>query len=150
MERLECVLVRAVLQVEEELQVVHLGHMYKHAEVHGITARKGRFEFSALNMGGTVVGGALTTMGAAVMMLGCQLLFFTKMAGLILATICFSFMFSLGFFMPLALIAGPEQAACNSPDAPPVNQPADPAAHVSEVTASEPGKVLQIRAAADV
>ena len=98
--------------------VVHLGHMYMDAETEGLTSRLDRFRFASEKMGGTVAGGAITTAGSGLVMLLCELTFFTKMAVLIVVTIAFSFLFSLFFFMPTLLLIGPtkqtEVPGCNS------------------------------------
>ena len=84
---------------------VHLGHMYVEAAP---AAREGKFEVSATNMGGTVISGGVTTLGAASFMYFCQLTFFSKMATLITGTIFFSLLYSLLLFMPLLALLGPE------------------------------------------
>merc|ERR1711916_146961 len=66
--------------------------------------------FAAEKMGGTVVAGAITTMGSGLVLFLCQLSFFTKMAVLIAGTIGFSLSFALFFFLPLLLVAGPVRA----------------------------------------
>merc|ERR1711871_1785958 len=87
--------------------VVHLGHMYMDAGAEGLTTREERFRFAAEKMGGTVAGGAITTAGSGLVMLMCELTFFTKMAVLIVVTIAYSFLFSLFFFMPTLMLCGP-------------------------------------------
>merc|ERR1711871_703396 len=87
---------------------VHIGHMYQHAGDVGIEDRQGRFEFAARKMFLTVLGGAITTAGAGVFMFACQIVFFNKMATLIVGTIVLSFIYSTGFFLALLLVAGPE------------------------------------------
>ena len=54
-----------------------------------------------------MVGGAATTLGAAALMLPCQLTFFYKLGLLIFTTIFCSLVFSFGFVMPLLAAAGP-------------------------------------------
>ena len=59
---------------------IHLGHMFVAADKeHGIRDALGKFTFSIEKMGGTVVGGAVTTLGAGAFMLPCQLQFFFKL-----------------------------------------------------------------------
>ena len=41
-------------------------------------------------------------------MFACQIVFFNKMATLIVGTIALSFLYSTGFFLSLLLVAGPE------------------------------------------
>ena len=85
--------------------VVHLGHMFQHSTA---TTRSGKVADAARAMGPTVMGGAGTTLGSGLFMFACQMTFFTKMAVLISGTIFFSFLFSLGFFMALCNVLGPE------------------------------------------
>ena len=89
---------------------VHLGHMYTDAEKQlGYTDRKSKFEHSSREIAPTVVGGAITTAGAGCFMFLCQMLFFVKMAALIVSTIVLSYIYSLGFFMSMLLVIGPER-----------------------------------------
>ena len=88
---------------------VHLGHMYTDAEKQlGVTDRKSKFEHAIREIGPTVVGGAITTAGAGSFLFLCQMRFFFKMATLIVSTIVLSYMYSLGFFMSILLVIGPE------------------------------------------
>ena len=87
---------------------VHLGHMYNEAEHNGFHTRKTKFEFASEKIVITIVGGAITTVGAGIFMFACQLRFFYKMAALIVSTILLSYIYSLGFFMALLYVAGPE------------------------------------------
>jgi len=88
---------------------IHMGHMYDHAS-HEIGAqdREARFRFAVEKMGTTVFAGAITTAGSGMFLYFTVLLFFSKMATLIVFTIFFSFLYSFGFFMALLLLAGPE------------------------------------------
>ena len=87
---------------------VHLGHMYCHGAHKGFEKRKHRFEYASRKMVMTVIAGAITTFGAGVFMFFCQMLFFVKMATLICGTIVLSFLYSLGFFMAVLYLQGPE------------------------------------------
>ena len=87
---------------------VHIGHMYQHAGEVGIQDRRSRFEFAARKMFLTVLGGAITTVGAGVFMFACQIVFFNKMATLIVGTIVLSFLYATGFFLSILFVAGPE------------------------------------------
>jgi hypothetical protein len=88
---------------------VHLGHMYTDAEKQlGHVDRVSKFEHASREIVPTVVGGAITTAGAGCFMFLCQLMFFVKMAALIVSTIVLSYIYSLGFFMSLLLVMGPE------------------------------------------
>jgi len=94
---------------------VHLGHMYNDAEPNGFHDRKSKFEMTSRVLLLTVIGGAITTIGAGVFMFPCQLIFFNKMAVLIVATILFSWVYALGFFMSLLYLVGPEGATGSIP-----------------------------------
>jgi len=88
--------------------VVHLGHMVEEADQKGFRTREERFIFAAETMGPTVLAGAITTGGSAMFMFLCQMTFFYKMAVLICITIFLSFLFSLGFFMAMIYVVGPQ------------------------------------------
>lgn len=89
---------------------VHLGHMYTDGEEQlGVTDRVSKFEHASREIVPTVVGGAITTAGAGCFMFFCQLQFFVKMAALIVSTILLSYVYSLGFFMSVLLVIGPEK-----------------------------------------
>ena len=87
---------------------IHLGHMFVVAgKEHDLRHRVDRFSFAIRKMGGTVVGGAVTTLGAGLFMLPCQLVSFYKLGLLMVTTIFFSLLYSFGFVMPLLAAAGP-------------------------------------------
>ena len=87
---------------------IHLGHMFIAAgREHDVRHRVDRFSFAIRKMGGTVVGGAVTTLGAGLFMLPCQLVSFFKLGLLMVTTISFSLLYSFGFVMPLLAAAGP-------------------------------------------
>mmetsp|Transcript_66997 Transcript_66997/g.122198 ORF Transcript_66997/g.122198 Transcript_66997/m.122198 type:complete len:1175 (+) Transcript_66997:60-3584(+) len=88
--------------------VVHLSHMYCESGDQGAHTRAQKCEFAIRNMGSTVFAGAITTALSACFMFLCFFTFFIKMALLIVMTIFFSFIFSLGFFMSALWIVGPE------------------------------------------
>lgn len=87
---------------------VHLGHMFTYGEHVGLHTREDKFEFASRKIVATIIGGAITTLGAGVFMFACQLTFFFKMATLIVCTIVMSFVYALGFFMSLLYLFGPE------------------------------------------
>jgi len=88
--------------------VVHLAHIYCEANHAGLKTRGERAEFAVRNMGSTVFAGAITTAGSGAVMFFCFFYFFIKMAILICVTIMYSFLFSLGFFMSVVWLIGPE------------------------------------------
>jgi len=87
---------------------IHLGHMFVAAGTeHDLQKSLDRFSFAIRKMGGTVIGGAVTTLGAGLFMLPCQLVVFHKLGLLMVTTIFFSLLYSFGFVMPLLAAAGP-------------------------------------------
>jgi len=86
---------------------VHLAHMYTEADKYGHKDRDDRCQFAVRNLGTTIFAGALTTSGAGVPMFLCFFYFFFKMALLITVTIMYSLIFSIGFFMSLLWLIGP-------------------------------------------
>jgi hypothetical protein len=87
---------------------IHLGHMFVvGGREHDLQSSLDRFSFAIRKMGGTVVGGAITTLGAGLFMLPCQLLIFYKLGLLMVTTIFFSLLYAFGFVMPLLAAAGP-------------------------------------------
>ena len=59
-------------------------------------------------MGGAVIWGAISTLGCSLLMLPCQLTFFSKMANLMAATIVFSILYAFFLFIPLLALVGPQ------------------------------------------
>ena len=87
---------------------IHLGHMFVAAgREYDLQNSLDRFSFAIRKMGGTVVGGAVTTLGAGLFMLPCQVVSFYKLGLLMVTTILFSLLYSFGFVMPLLAAAGP-------------------------------------------
>ena len=87
---------------------IHLGHMFVAADrEHDLQNSLDRFSFAIRKMGGTVIGGAVTTLGAGLFMLPCQLVSLNKLGLLMVTTILFSLLYSFGFVMPLLAAAGP-------------------------------------------
>jgi predicted RND superfamily exporter protein len=84
---------------------VHLGSHYTHSV---FKDKFSRTQESLGEMGISVVGGAITTFGSAIFLMPCVILFFNKMAILMFATISFSFLFSLVFFVAMTHSCGPE------------------------------------------
>ena len=93
---------------------IHLGHMYDHARSHErLHSREDRVAYAMRKMGQTVFAGAVTTSGAASVMLACQLEFFKSMAYLIVFTILFSIFMAFFFFIPALWVFGPEGSQGN-------------------------------------
>lgn len=89
---------------------VHMAHMYHETDASSAGSRTERASFAVVHMGATVFGGAVTTMGAGIMLLFCVMMFFVKMGTIMVATIFFSYCYAMFFFMPLLFVAGPEGA----------------------------------------
>ena len=83
--------------------------MFTEGEEAGLHTRELKFKYASKKMVTTVIGGAITTIGAGVFMFACQMQFFVKMAVLIVGTIVLSCMYSLGFFMSTLVLVGPER-----------------------------------------
>jgi hypothetical protein len=88
--------------------VVHLAHVYSEAGEKGMESREERAKFAVANMGSTVFAGAITTAASGAVLFFTFFYFFFKMALLICVTIMYSFLFSLGFFMGLMFLIGPQ------------------------------------------
>ena len=58
-------------------------------------------------MGISILGGAITTLGAGVFLVMGEMEFFSKMGKLLIFTILFSLLWSLGFFSSLLMVCGP-------------------------------------------
>ena len=63
----------------------------------------------------TVFGGAITSLGASLMLFLCWFVPFFKFGAFMFLTILFSFLYALFFFMPLVATAGPEGSTCRFP-----------------------------------
>ena len=87
---------------------VHLGNEYIQGGREGYDDRISRVFYASRRIVSTVAAGAMTTGGAGLFMFPAQLVFFIKMAVLMLGTIVYSYLYALGFFMGALLIMGPE------------------------------------------
>merc|ERR1712037_997123 len=63
-------------------------------------------------MGGTVMGGAVTSLGASFMLFICQFQYFAKFGFFMFLTIFLSFLYVFLFFVPLLAIIGPDKDCC--------------------------------------
>jgi len=84
---------------------IHVAHMYTDSSAN--TAR-GRTHFALSKMGGTVVGGALTTLAAGVALLPCTINFFSMMSVILICTIVAAAYHALLFLPALTLLIGPD------------------------------------------
>jgi hypothetical protein len=83
---------------------VHLGSHYIHSPYED---RYQRSKFALFEMGISILGGAITTIGSGVFLMPCVIIIFHKMAIMIISTIMFSLFYSLIFFVTLTHICGP-------------------------------------------
>ena len=90
--------------------VVHLANSYIEAPA---TTRQERVQGSFAEMGVTVFGGAVTSIGASSMLFLCYFQMFFKFGGFMFMTITTSFVWANCFFMPLLSIIGPEGDSCS-------------------------------------
>lgn len=71
--------------------------------------RRDRARLALYEMGSTVFGGAVTSLGASAMLFGCWIQYFFKFGGFMFLTIGLSFLFCFFFFMPLMVVCGPNR-----------------------------------------
>lgn len=90
--------------------VVHLANSYM--EAHG-TTRPLRVQEAFAEMGITVFGGAITSLGASGMLFACYFQNFFKFGGFMFMTISLSFVYANFYFMPLLAWVGPEGNFCS-------------------------------------
>merc|ERR1712176_593047 len=90
--------------------VVHVANAYMESKKGD---RNSRVKNALTEMGGTVLGGAVTSLGASFFLLLCNFQFFAKFGVFMFLTIGLSFLFVFGFFIPVLLIIGPEEDCCN-------------------------------------
>mmetsp|Transcript_19396 Transcript_19396/g.45046 ORF Transcript_19396/g.45046 Transcript_19396/m.45046 type:complete len:1178 (+) Transcript_19396:56-3589(+) len=91
---------------------VHLGHMYRDSPA---KTREEKTRYALTYMGGTIVGGSLTTLLAGGVLFLCTLMFFTKMASLLVWTIVLSALYSLFYFTAMCAVFGPEEGFASVP-----------------------------------
>jgi len=84
--------------------VVHLSSHYVHSPHE---TRGERTQESLQEMGGTILAGSLTTLGAGLFLFPATIIFFVKFAVLISSTICLSFFYSMVFFSAQMHTYGP-------------------------------------------
>jgi predicted RND superfamily exporter protein len=84
---------------------VHIASHYAHSP---FDDKFSRVEESLKEMGISVIGGAVTTMGSSIFLFPCVVTFFDKMAILMLSTITFSLFFSVVFFVAILHAFGPQ------------------------------------------
>jgi hypothetical protein len=87
--------------------VVHLANAYIESGIHFDT-RQERVREGVTEMGVTVLGGAITSIGASLQLFFCYFIFFFKFGVFFNVTILFSFTWAFLFFLPLLALVGPE------------------------------------------
>ena len=83
---------------------VHLAHFYTHAD----GTRLERSTSALHGVGLSILGGAITTMGAGAPQFMCQILFFRLNGTFIFLTSGLSLAFSFGLLLPMLMAMGPE------------------------------------------
>jgi hypothetical protein len=93
--------------------VVHLAHAYMHSKS---AKREERVRESLSEMGVSVLSGMLTSAGASVPLLMCNLVFFSKFGTFLITTVSLSWLVANFVFMAMLSIAGPEPKKILQPD----------------------------------
>ncbi|CEL99663.1 unnamed protein product [Vitrella brassicaformis CCMP3155] len=88
--------------------VIHLGHVYQTATKYGYVSRVDKAVCAVRHMAFTVLAGALTTAAAGLAMQVCQSNGFARFGQLLALAVAFSIVYSLGLFIPLCMVLGPE------------------------------------------
>jgi hypothetical protein len=86
--------------------VIHLAHAFQHSV---FTTRSSRGKSALLSRGGSVVSAAISTLGCCFVLLFCEIQIFPQFAEVVMITIAFSVVCSIGGFMPLVMILGPKK-----------------------------------------
>ena len=84
--------------------VVHLSSHYIHSP---FLKRGQRMQSAMKEMGGTIMAGTITTLGAGCFLFPATMIFFTQFAVMITSTICISFLYSMVFFAAVMHTIGP-------------------------------------------
>lgn len=83
---------------------VHLGVSYRESKAPTSAAK---VHHALVEMGISIVGGGMTTLGSGLFLMGGTLIFFTKFAAVIILTVLFSLLWALAVFPALLLTLGP-------------------------------------------
>merc|ERR1711861_81063 len=84
---------------------VHLGHAYNESKG---ASRYEKATDAITNLGVSVLGGAVTTIGAGAALFICNMRFLTEFGAFLCTTSMLSLTLSFTFLMPALMIAGPE------------------------------------------
>lgn len=87
--------------------VIHFGHAYINFKGH--VENHERTKYAVLHMGPSILAAALTTLSAAVVMLFCKVVFFTKFAMILLVTILHATIGSFVVYIVLCDLFGPAE-----------------------------------------
>ena len=87
--------------------VIHFGHAYNHLK--GSVPRGTRTEYAVVHMGPSILAAAVTTFASAIVMLFCQVVFFTKFAMILLMTILHATVGSFVVYLVLSDLFGPAE-----------------------------------------
>jgi len=85
--------------------VIHFSHAYNHFK--GNVSREERTKYTVIHMGPSILAAAVTTFAAALIMLFCQVAFFTKFASILFMTMLHSTIGTFVGFLVLTDIFGP-------------------------------------------
>merc|ERR1711871_1059265 len=86
--------------------IVHLAHSY--VECPDNSSRITRVEYSVGHMGISVLSGALTSLGASLLLFFCTLQFFSSFGAFFFGTIFLAWIWANFFFVPVLGTVGPE------------------------------------------
>jgi len=89
--------------------VVHFANAYMESDT---GTRLEALQDALIDMGGTILGGAITSLGASFMLFICQFQYFAKFGFFMFLTIFLSFIYVFLFFAPLLAIIGPDKNCC--------------------------------------
>jgi len=87
--------------------VIHFGHAYIHKK--GSVSKFERTKYAMIHMGPSILAAAITTFSAALVMLFCKVLFFTKFALILLMTVIHSTIGSFVVYLVLTDTFGPAE-----------------------------------------
>lgn len=87
---------------------LHLAHGYHVAEK---MSRSEKLQLTLVNLGPSILGGALTTAAATAFLLPCRILLFVKLGTMLVANTILSLLYTFVFLGPLLMILGPLEDA---------------------------------------
>jgi hypothetical protein len=87
--------------------IIHFGHAYIHYE--GAVAKEVRTKYAVVHMGPSILAAAVTTFSASIVMMFCQVVFFTKFAMILMVTIFQATIGSFVIFITLNDTFGPSE-----------------------------------------